>query len=82
MRVPDMLTHSKINALHHSGRKGPDKHLDRDQLYLVILPSNIKSWRLRYRINGREDTFVIGRYPTVTLKEARQAANQAQILIN
>jgi len=46
MRVRDMLTNSEIKSLRHSGKKGADKHLDRDQLYLYVLPTGTKSWRL------------------------------------
>jgi len=41
-----MLTNSEIKSLRHSGKKGADKHLDRDQLYLYVLPTGTKSWRL------------------------------------
>lgn len=76
-----MLTNSEIKSLNHSGKKGPDKHLDRDQLYLYILPTNTKSWRLRYRLRGKEDTLVIGQFPAFSLKDAREAAREARVLI-
>ena len=81
MRVRDMLTNSEIKSLRHSGKKGADKHLDRDQLYLYVLPTGTKSWRLRYRIKGKEDTLVIGQYPAFSLKDAREAAQKARTLI-
>lgn len=81
MRVRDMLTNSEIKSLRHSGKKGADKYLDRDQLYLYVLPTGTKSWRLRYRIKGKEDTLVIGQYPAFSLKDAREAAQEARILI-
>ena len=76
-----MLTDAMIKTLKHSGKKTPDKHLDRDQLYLYILPTGTKSWRLRYRHNGKEDTMVIGRYPQISLKEARLEGAKARALI-
>jgi len=76
-----MLTNSEIKSLLHSGKKGADKHLDRDQLYLYVLPTGTKSWRLRYRIKGKEDTLVIGQYPAFSLKDAREAAQEARTLI-
>ena len=81
MRVRDMLTNSEIKSLRHSGQKGADKHLDRDQLYLYVLPTGTKSWRVRYRIKGKEDTLVIGQYPAFSLKDAREAAQEARTLI-
>jgi len=76
-----MLTDIKIKALKHSGKKTPDRHLDRDQLYLYVLPTGTKSWRLRYRHNGKEDVLVIGQYPQVSLKEARLEGAKARTLI-
>ena len=76
-----MLTDAKIKALKHSGKKTPDRHLDRDQLYLYVLPTGTKSWRLRYRHNGKEDVLVIGLYPLVGLKEARLEGVKARALI-
>ena len=76
-----MLTDTKIKALKHSGKKTPDRHLDHDQLYLYVLPTGTKSWRLRYRHNGKEDVLVIGQYPQVSLKEARLEGAKARTLI-
>ena len=76
-----MLTDAKIKVLKHSGKKTPDRHLDRDQLYLYILPTGTKSWRLRYRYHGKEDVFVIGQYPQVSLKDARYEGAKARALI-
>jgi len=76
-----MLTDTKIKALKHSGKKTPDRHLDRDQLYLYVLPTGTKSWRLRYRHDGKEDVLVIGLYPLVGLKEARLEGAKARALI-
>ena len=61
MRVQNMLTDIKIKALKHSGKKTPDRHLDRNQLYFYVLSTDTKSWRLRYRHNGKEDVLVIGK---------------------
>ena len=36
-----------------------------------MTPGGVKSWVFRYRINGKRDKLVIGRYPDVTLKAAR-----------
>ncbi|WP_308027032.1 Arm DNA-binding domain-containing protein [Neisseria mucosa] len=50
---------------------------DRDGLYLEVTPAGGKVFRLKYRIDGKEKTFTIGKYPTVSLVEARQAAENA-----
>ncbi|AFO50674.1 integrase [Pseudomonas sp. XWY-1] len=37
-----------------------------------------RHWRLKYRLRGKENVFVIGRYPDVGLKEARELARTAR----
>lgn len=44
---------------------------DGDGLYLEVMPSGKKYWRLRYWIDGKEYKHSIGQYPAVGLKEAR-----------
>ena len=44
---------------------------DGDGLNLEIRPSGSKVWYLRYRENGRERTLVLGRYPAMSLSDAR-----------
>ena len=50
--------------------------LDRDGLYLVVQPSGVKSWALRYRrkSDGKPVKHTIGSYPLISLKDARSAA--------
>jgi integrase len=48
---------------------------DGDCLYLEILKSGMKSWRMRYFTGGKETTLTLGRYPGLSLKEARSARN-------
>lgn len=46
-----------------------------------VLPSGGKSWRLAYRIGGKQKTIGIGAYPAVTLKEAREARDRAKRML-
>jgi len=46
--------------------------VDGHGLYLSVSPTGAKSWRYRYRIEGREKILTIGRYPNVSLAEARE----------
>ncbi|PDT33594.1 MULTISPECIES: Arm DNA-binding domain-containing protein [Sinorhizobium] len=39
------------------------KLVDGGGLNLFVLPTGTKSWRLRYRFDGKEKTLVIGNYP-------------------
>jgi integrase len=49
---------------------------DSDGLYLEIMPSGKKYWRLRYWIDGKEYKHSIGQYPAVGLKEAREIRDE------
>lgn len=63
-----MLTERGIKA----GKDG-EKLMDTNGLYLDISPKGVKTWRVRYKRNGKETRKSIGRYPQMTLKEARDA---------
>lgn len=47
---------------------------DQDGLFLEVLPTGTKSWRQKIRFAGCEHRVSHGRYPTISLKEARQKA--------
>ncbi|NNM64585.1 MAG: tyrosine-type recombinase/integrase [Burkholderiales bacterium] len=51
---------------------------DSGGLHLVISPTGSKAWRLKYRYNGRENRISLGAYPLISLKEARQARDDAK----
>ncbi len=59
----------------------PLKLSDERGLFLLIQPSGGKLWRLKYRIAGKEKKLSLGRYPDVSLKEARERAGEARKLI-
>lgn len=40
-------------------------------LYLDVLPTGTKVWRYKFHFNGKRDKITIGRYPAISLKEAR-----------
>lgn len=50
-------------------------------LYLEVMPSGSKLWRWKYRLDGRENRFAIGKYPRISLVQAREAAEQARKLV-
>ena len=62
-----------------AGKKA--KLFDGGGLYLEVTPAGGKIFRLKYRIDGKEKTLTIGKYPTVSLSEARQAAENARRLL-
>jgi integrase len=47
-------------------------------LQLWILPTGSRSWRLAYRQHGKQKLLTIGRYPTVSVEQARRARDDAK----
>lgn len=48
------------------------KLADGDGLYVHIMPNGSKLWRLRYTLNGKSTTMSLGKYPEVSLSDARE----------
>ena len=46
-------------------------------LYLVVQPSGVKAWALRYRFAGKPAKLTLGRWPLMGVAEARAAASEA-----
>ncbi|GAB5373871.1 MAG: integrase arm-type DNA-binding domain-containing protein [Acuticoccus sp.] len=60
-------------AIQNAKPKGkPYKLGDGENLYLTVTPNGAKSWRMNYSWLGRQKTIGFGRWPTVTLAEARE----------
>lgn len=64
-----MLTDNKIKNL--KPRDKPYPTADANGLTLYTLPTGSQSWRLRYRFHGKADTLTLGKYPFISLKDAR-----------
>ncbi|QJB70321.1 tyrosine-type recombinase/integrase [Parasphingorhabdus halotolerans] len=59
----------------------PYKISDRDGLYLLIKPSGVRYWRMNYRFNNQQRTLSFGRWPELTLAEARERLIDARRLL-
>jgi hypothetical protein len=59
----------------------PRKLFDGAGLYLLIMPSGGKYWRLKYRFGGNEKSLSLGIYPDVTLAAARRLRDEARALL-
>ena len=75
------LNDRQIKAAKPSDTGKKAKLFDGGGLYLEVTPAGGKVFRLKYRIDGKEKTLTIGKYPTVSLVEARQAAENAHRLL-
>src|SRR5665647_148195 len=62
-------------------REKPKKLSDGGGLFLYILPTGAKSWRLKYRFGGVEKLTTFGLFPVITLQQAREQAVDAKRLL-
>ncbi|HAA45558.1 MAG: phage-related integrase [Halomonas sp. 54_146] len=46
-------------------------------LYVEVLPSGSIVWRYRYRLDGKREKLTLGKYPALTLKNARLKRDEA-----
>ena len=69
------LTHTIINKLTPSEKctpSRPDKHSDSDGLQLWVRHTGNKVWVSAYRWQGKQHSLTLGKYPVITLQQARQ----------
>ncbi len=69
------LTDTTLKAL--KPRDKPYTLADERGLYVEVFPTGGVIWRFRYRINGRQEKLTLGRYPALTLKNARLRRHEA-----
>lgn len=74
-----MLTIKAIDSA--KSKDKPYKLPDFESLYLYITPSGTKSWRYDYQFNGKRKTLTIGKYPYISLSEARNEKELARQLL-
>lgn len=74
-----MLSNAAVKAARPRGRAY--KLFDERGLFLFVAPTGLRSWRLRYRIGGREKLLCLGQWPDVALVEARDRAEAARGLV-
>jgi integrase len=59
----------------------PVRLFDGGGLYLEVTPAGGKLWRLKYRFSGKEKLLALGKYPEVSLKDARDRRDEARKLL-
>ena len=74
-----MLTAVQINAAKPAAKAY--KLADSGGLYLLVQPSGAKLWRYKFRLGGVEGVDALGRFPEVTLAQARQAHGESRRLV-
>lgn len=59
----------------------PRKLADGDGMFLLVMPSGQKYWRLKYRFLGKEKLLALGVFPEISIQEAREKRATARKLI-
>jgi integrase len=57
------------------------KLADGQGLYLLVRPTGSRLWRMKYRFDGKEKLLSFGRYPEVTLAQARLRRAEARLAL-
>ncbi|WP_145206278.1 tyrosine-type recombinase/integrase [Sphingobium sp. B2] len=57
------------------------KLADGQGLYLLVRPTGSRLWRMKYRFDGKEKLLSFGRYPEVSLAQARLRRAEAKLAI-
>ena len=74
------LTDRAIKAFVAKAERGK-KLADGGGLHLFITPAGGATWRIKYRIDGKEKIYSIGAYPAVSLAAARVELTEVKALI-
>ena len=69
-----MLTDTRVKTA--KAQEKPYKLTDERGLQLMVFPNGSKIWQLRYRFEGKERTASLGKYPEVSLAEAREGRDR------
>lgn len=70
-----------LNDLQVRSAKSKEKDYklgDSSGLYLFVTKSGGKLWRLKFRVDGKEKTLSFGKYPEISLAQARELRDQAR----
>jgi integrase len=73
------MSDAKVRAL--KPQTSPYKVSDGDGLYVLVKPNGSRLWNLAYRFNGKQKTLAFGKYPAVSLLDARHARDVAKRLL-
>lgn len=65
------LSDTKLRSIHGKPYSGAPELTDGDGLSVRITPGGTITFQYRYRWNGKPVRLTVGRYPAVTLKDAR-----------
>ncbi len=73
------LTVTEINNI--KSRDKAFKLYDEAGMFLQVIPSGGKLWHFKYRYEGKEKLLSLGRYPELSLADARARRDEARKLL-
>lgn len=71
----------KLTALEVRNNKEIGRLADGGGLSYEITPTGVKRWLYRYRLGGKQQMHILGRYPTLSLEQARKEHRKARKLV-
>jgi integrase len=74
-----MLSVTKLDRL--KPKTAPYRVADGEGLSIEVNPGGAMTWVFRYRLNGRQTPVRLGRYPVISLADAREKRLQAEKLV-
>jgi hypothetical protein len=69
------LTETALKAI--KPKEKPYTVSDERGLYIEVFPTGGMIWRFRYQLNGKTEKITLGKYPALTLKNARIKRDEA-----
>lgn len=72
-----MLTSAAVKAARPKDRAY--KLADDRGLFLYVAPTGLRSWRMKFRYQGREQLLTFGKYPEISLTDARARRDDARV---
>ncbi len=71
-----MLTDTQVRKAQPGDK--PYKLSDAGGLYLYVAPTGLKSWRMKFRFDGKEKLLTFGPYPDLSISQARARRDEAR----
>lgn len=72
---------SKLKALQIKSKKDPGRLSDGQGLFFEVTETGVKRWMYYYKIQRKSGKFTVGRYPELSLQNARKEHQEARKLV-
>ena len=75
------LTALEVKSISCPENKNQIKEFDGNGLFLLIKNNNSKLWRFRFKYAGKHQEMAFGKYPLISLNQARKMADEARLFL-